>query len=414
VLAGSEATNSDAAEALAAPAEGCRAGEHATVLPNELDAALGDAFARQRGDSDGGSTDSEDGRYVAGRFEGDSSRGGSSEEESPAIMAELAEWGRGRVHLRVRGVSATVPATSVPVPATTEPDEVFAQHGQLGAWLREADHTSAKQDQRAAQRTAVMDALFDTLWQDLQHPDFAHILPLLTPAPAPEQEWPQEVGSTQELGGAEVMRFSSSDSSQGSCGTGGNPVDEDIFGDADEHAPSQPVSRSEFQEGRLHELAGDYTEYAGNAPAGPMEPVTVADAPLPPLESRQWRHPSSPGGTAISSGRTLSAPSLNMSGGLTGEVLDPTFEFEHLPVGASSTSRGSARSAGGWGQRADGSMRLLHRPLSGGITRGSGQRGHHCPFRHTDGAEDDVGREHGDRDGWSFLPPIVGRGVGRR
>lgn len=406
VLAGSEATDNDAT---GPPAEACRTVEHTTLQPDQFAAAFGDAAARQRRGSDGGSTDSERDRCGSGRFEGGSSRSVSSE-ENPAIMAELAEWGQGRVHLRVRGVSVTAPATAVPVPATTEPDEVLAQHGQLSAWLRETDHTSVQQEQRAAQRAAVMDALFDTLWQDLQNPDFAHILPLLNPAPAPEQEWQHEESSTQEMGGAEVMRFSSSDSSRGSCGAAGNPMDDELFGDADEHVPSQPVSRYELTDYRVQEPAG---EYDGNGPTEPREATAVADAPLPPLEPRQWRHPSSPGGTAISDGRTLSAPSLNMAGGLTGEVLDPTFDFE--PMGASIASRASARparTAGGWGQRSDGSMRPLHRPLSGGVTRGSEQQGHYGTLRYRDG---DVVREHGgDRDGWSFLPPIVGRGVGHR
>ena len=91
-----------------------------------------------------------------------------------------------------------------------------------------------------------------------------------------------------------------------------------------------------------------------------------------------------------------------------------------MAAGADSASRSSARSArsaDGWGQRPDGSTRPLHRPLSGGAPRGSaGQRAGYDLARDGDGAVfrgADI--EHESADGkWSFLPPIVGRGIGRR
>lgn len=436
VLAGSDAIRGDDAAAAtggggtggaraAATPECSRAEGHRTVQPDTLAAALGAALVSERGHSDSGSADSECSRHGADTVAGGSD-GSSSEEESPAIMAELAEWGRGRVHVRVRGVPVTATAAAVPVPAINEPDEVFAQHGQLGAWLRNTYHKPGQQDQHAARRAGVMNSLFDTLWQDLQHPDVAHILPFLSAslAPEPEQEWHQEADSERQSGGAEMMRFSSSSSSRGSCSTSSRRDEgiDEIFDDAEEYASSQPASDDEFPRGHAQESASGY---AGDAVAA-TEAIAVAGAPLPPLEPRHWRRPTSPGGTVINDGRTFSAPSLNIADGLTGAVLDPGFDFDGLSAGASSKSRNlarSARSAGGWGQRPDGSMRPLHRPLSGGATRGSEQRGIQGSFKDKDRAVvDNAGTEDGDgpggsenrSTGWSFLPPIVGRGVGGR
>jgi hypothetical protein len=422
------------------------------VAADELAAALGGAGDWEARGGDSGSVDSEyRSNYDRGSGGGDSNDG-DSDTESPAILAELAEWGQDRVHLRVRGTAASLPDASGQTSVSSEPDEVLAQHGQLAPWLCPDEATAAPQqqpvdNQRAARREAVMASLFDALWQELQEPAVAHILPLLQRSSAQQQQQQRQQqqeeeqgyedydsSSAQEFGGAEVMRFSSSDSSRGSDSGSG------MFRDANEDA-DEPEAH--WQAVSVGGSGGDAAASDGDRQSGIQPPTASAAAsPLPPLESqRQWRHPS-PGGSIGSAmdGRALSAPMLNTTaeggggggqrrgegggGGLLGRG-GPDLEFELHGRGGSRDGAGailepdfgvpeggvlrdaSSRSAGGWGQRPGSSTRSRPRPLSGGaLLGGGGGRG-----------RSEAGQEHSDGGGvpeWSFLPPIVGRGVGRR